>query len=472
MTARLPWREDRGLGGSRLARSPELWAPPGQGTAAWDTWRTHPASQQPNYPSARAVAETTADLRRRPPLVFAGEVDDLRADLGAAGRGEAFVLVGGDCAETFEESTADHLRLKIQTLLQMAVVLTYGASLPVVKIGRIAGQYAKPRSADLETRDGVTLPSYRGDAVNSYEFTAEARTPDPARLLEAYQHAASSLNLIRAFTKGGYADLRLVHHWNRGFTKNPAYAKYESLAEEIHRAVKFMEAAGADFDSLREVDLYSAHEALLLEYESAMTRIDSRSDLPYDTSGHFLWIGERTRDLEGAHVELLSRVRNPIGVKLGPTAGPEEVRALMERLNPRGEEGRLTFITRMGAGRIREALPPLLQAAQRDGRPVTWTADPMHGNTITSSTGYKTREFETIMDEVRGFFEACDDTGTVPGGIHVELTGDDVTEIIGGSEQIDEGSLARRYETLVDPRLNHQQSLEMAFQVAELLRQV
>ncbi len=470
MTARLPWREDRGHGGSRLARAPELWSAPEDGTPAWDTWRSHPALQQPGYPSSEAVAEVTADLRRRPPLVFAGEVDDLRADLGAAGRGEAFVLVGGDCAETFEECTADHLRLKIQTLLQMAVVLTYGASLPVVKIGRIAGQYAKPRSADLETRDGVTLPSYRGDAVNAHEFTAAARVPDPRRLLDAYQHAASSLNLIRAFTKGGYADLRLVHQWNQGFTANPAYARYEDLAAEIHRAVKFMEAAGADFDSLREVDLYSAHEALLLEYESAMTRIDSRSDLPYDTSGHFLWIGERTRDLDGAHVELLSRVRNPVGVKLGPTATPEEVLALIERLNPSGEEGRLTFVTRMGADRIREALPPLLAAARRDGRPVTWTTDPMHGNTITASTGYKTREFETIMDEVRGFFEACDQAGAVPGGIHVELTGDDVTEIIGGSEQIDEASLARRYETLVDPRLNHQQSLEMAFQVAELLR--
>ena len=477
MSSRLPWREDRGVagGGGALpaaqSEPPDLLEPPEGGTAPWDTWRTHPARQQPHYPDPDEVRRVTAELRRRPPLVFAGEVDDLRADLGAAGQGRAFVLVGGDCAETFEESTADHLRLKIQTLLQMAVVLTYGASLPVVKIGRIAGQYAKPRSRDTETRDGVTLPSYRGDAVNSHEFTEQARTPDPHRLLEAYQRAASSLNLIRAFTKGGYADLRLVHSWNRGFTRNPTYARYESLADEIHRAVKFMEAAGADFDSLREVDLYSAHEALLLEYESAMTRIDSRSGLPYDTSGHFLWVGERTRDLDGAHVELLARVRNPIGVKLGPTTTPEDVRALMDRLNPSGEEGRLTFVTRLGAGRIRDVLPPLLEAAKADGRPVTWTTDPMHGNTITSSTGYKTRDFATIMDEVRGFFEAHAEAGTVPGGIHVELTGDDVTEIIGGSEQIDEVALAKRYETLVDPRLNHQQSLEMAFQVAELLRE-
>ena len=471
MTARPPWRQGRRESGGPLkGRTPELWEKVALDTESWNTWRSHLALQQPTYPDPDDLAAVTADLRKRPPLVFAGEVDDLRADLGAAGRGEAFVLVGGDCAETFVESTADHLRLKIQTLLQMAVVLTYGASLPVVKIGRIAGQYAKPRSSDLETRDGVTLPSYRGDAVNSYEFTEAARIPDPHRLLETYQHAAASLNLIRAFTKGGYADLRLVHQWNRGFTSNPAYAKYESLAEEIHRAVKFMEAAGADFDSLREVDLYSSHEALLLEYESAMTRIDSRTGLPYDTSGHFLWAGERTRELDGAHIELLSRVRNPVGVKLGPSTTPEYLVSLMDRLNPEGEEGRLTFITRMGSERIRQVLPDLLRAAQNDGRPVTWTTDPMHGNTITSSTGYKTRDFATIMDEVTGFFEAHAEVGTVPGGIHMELTGDDVTEVIGGSEQLDEESLARRYETLVDPRLNHQQSLEMAFQVAELLR--
>ncbi|WP_343058763.1 class II 3-deoxy-7-phosphoheptulonate synthase [Schaalia hyovaginalis] len=465
-----------GRGGSRYVRDsihhdPEqLNAPDSGSDAPWDSWRSHDAVQQPDYPDSSAVREVAAKLRRQPPLVFAGEVDDLREWLGAAGRGEAFVLTGGDCAETFAESTADHLRLKIQTLLQMAVVLTYGASMPVVKIGRIAGQYAKPRSKDTETRGGVTLPSYRGDAVNSFEFTAEARTPDPHRLLDTYHHAAATLNLIRAFTKGGYADLRLVHHWNRGFTANPAYARYESLAEEIHRAVKFMEAAGADFDSLREVDLYSSHEALLLEYESAMTRIDSRTGRAYDTSGHFLWVGERTRDLDGAHVELLRRIRNPIGVKLGPTTTPEQMLGLVKRLNPDGQEGRLTFITRMGADRIRDCLPALLEAAKADGRPVTWMTDPMHGNTITSSSGYKTRRFETIMDEVKGFFEAHDDAGTVPGGIHVELTGDDVTEIVGGSEELDEASLASRYETLVDPRLNHQQSLELAFQVAEHLK--
>lgn len=452
--------------------APELFAPAAtEESAPWESWRSKRALQQPSYPDPEALDSVLAELRRQPPLVFAGEVDDLRTNLAAASRGEAFVLTGGDCAETFSEATADHLRLKIQTLLQMAVVLTYGASLPVIKIGRIAGQYAKPRSSDMETRGDVTLPSYRGDAVNSFEFTPESRIPDPTRLLDLYHHAASTLNLIRAFTRGGYADLRLVHHWNRGFTANPAYARYESLAEEIHRAVKFLEAAGvSSVAQMRSVDLFSSHEALLLDYESAMTRIDSRTGDPYNTSGHFLWIGERTRGVDDAHVELLAHVRNPIGVKLGPTTSIDDMRRLVDRLNPEGEEGRLTFITRMGADKIRHALPPLLEAQARDGRPVTWVTDPMHGNTITSSTGYKTRRFETIMDEVTGFFEAHREAGTVPGGIHVELTGDDVTEVLGGSEQLDEEALRDRYETLVDPRLNHQQSLEMAFQVAEYLK--
>lgn len=452
--------------------APELFAPAGsEESAPWEAWRTKRALQQPRYPDPEALDSVLTELRRQPPLVFAGEVDDLRTNLAAASRGEAFVLTGGDCAETFAEATADHLRLKIQTLLQMAVVLTYGASLPVIKIGRIAGQYAKPRSSDMETREDVTLPSYRGDAVNSFEFTPESRIPDPTRLLDLYHHAASTLNLIRAFTRGGYADLRLVHLWNRGFTANPAYARYESLAEEIHRAVKFLEAAGVSSAAqMRSVDLFSSHEALLLDYESAMTRIDSRTGDPYNTSGHFLWIGERTRGVDDAHVELLAHVRNPIGVKLGPTTSIDDMRRLVDRLNPEGEEGRLTFITRMGADKIRHALPPLLEAQARDGRPVTWVTDPMHGNTITSSTGYKTRRFETIMDEVTGFFEAHREAGTVPGGIHVELTGDDVTEVLGGSEQLDEEALRDRYETLVDPRLNHQQSLEMAFQVAEYLK--
>ena len=437
-------------------------------TRPWDTWRAKEARHQPDYQDREVLSEVVGNLRQEPPLVFAGEVDDLRSELGAAGRHESFVLIGGDCAETFAESTANQLRLKIQTLLQMAVVLTYGSSMPVVKIGRIAGQYAKPRSSPVETRGTATLPSYLGDAVNSFEFTPEARFHDPRRLLDTYHASAASLNLIRAFAKGGYADLRRVHEWNRGFAANPVFARYEHLATEINRAVRFMEAAGADFDTLRQVDFYSSHEALLLEYESALTRIDSRTGLPYDTSGHFLWIGERTRGLDEAHVELLSRVRNPIGVKLGPTTTPDEVFGLIERLNPDGEEGRLTFISRMGADNIETRLPPLLEAAKSDGRPVTWITDPMHGNTISTSNGFKTRDFETIMREVRSFFDVHSSVGTVPAGIHVDLTGADVTEVIGGAEGLDDLSLEQRYESLVDPRLNHQQSLEIAFQVAGL----
>lgn len=436
----------------------------------WDSWREREAKQQPQYPDEGRLREITTALRSRPPLVFAGEADDLRTQMAAAGRGDAFVLMGGDCAETFRDTTADQIRLKIQTILQMAVVLTYGASLPIIKVGRIAGQYAKPRSSDTETRDGVSLPSYRGDAVNDHAFSEDARVPDPQRLLDMYQYSASSLNLIRAFTKGGYADMRRVHEWNRGFTSNPAYARYEALAQEIHRAVKFMEAAGADFDGLRVVDLFSSHEALLLEYEAAMTRVDSRGGEFYNTSGHFLWIGERTRNPEGAHVELLRKVRNPVGAKISDAATREDLLRLIDRLNPDGEPGRLTFITRMGAANIRRVLPELLEAVKSDGRPVTWVSDPMHGNTIQTASGYKTRDFDTIMDEVEGFFEAHQQVGTIPGGLHVELTGDDVTEVIGGSEHLDERRLEERYETLVDPRLNHQQSLEMAFRVAELIR--
>lgn len=434
----------------------------------WDSWRAKEARHQPLYDSDEEVRRVVADLRRRPPLVFAGEVDALRNQLGAAGKGEAFVLVGGDCAETFAESTADQLRLKIQTLLQMAVVLTYGSSIPVVKVGRIAGQYAKPRSSSIEVRDGQTLPSYLGDAVNSIGFTAENRRHDPQRLLETYHMSASSLNLIRAFAKGGYADLRRVHEWNRGFTANPVYGRYERLANDITKAVRFMEAAGADFDTLRQVDFYSSHEALLLEYESALTRIDSRTGLPYDTSGHFLWVGERTRSTDEAHIELLSQVRNPIGVKLGPTASPEDVVNLIDKLNPDNEAGRLTFITRMGAHQIEHVLPKLIETVKADGRAVTWISDPMHGNTISTSNGYKTRDFDTIMSEVRSFFAIHKELGTVPAGLHVELTGADVTEVIGGAGGLDDASLTERYETLVDPRLNHQQSLEIAFQVAAL----
>jgi 3-deoxy-7-phosphoheptulonate synthase len=435
-----------------------------------ELWRSLPAGQQPRWPDRVELERVTRRLASVPPLVFAGEADALRAQLAAAGRGEAFLLQGGDCAETFADATADNIRNKIKTILQMAVVLTYGASLPVIKMGRMAGQYAKPRSSDEETRDGVTLPAFRGDIINGFEFTPEDRTPDPNRLLEAYHTSASTLNLIRAFTTGGFASLLRVHEWNRGFTANPAYSRYEETAAEIDRAIRFMAACGADFDALRTVDFYASHEGLLLDYERPLTRIDSRTGLPYDCSAHFLWIGERTRELGGAHVDYFSRVHNPLGIKLGPTSTADDALALVDRLNPTGEPGRITLITRMGAGRVRERLPELVEKVTADGRPVTWVCDPMHGNGITSASGYKTRRFSDVMDEVAGFFEVHRALGTIPGGLHIELTGDDVTEVLGGSEEIDDAGLARRYETLVDPRLNHQQSLEMAFQVVELLR--
>jgi len=440
--------------------------------AALLAWRDKPAKHQPAWPDKDELDRVVAYLRTLPPLVFAGESDKLKQEMAQASRGEAFVLMGGDCAETFADVRADRIRARIRTILQMAVVLTYGASVPVVKIGRMAGQFAKPRSNDIETRDGISLPSYMGDAVNGHEFTPEARIPDPERLISAYQHSVATLNLVRAFTTGGFADLTKVHEWNKGFMANPAYSQYEAMAGEIDRAMRFMRAAGVSHDSFRTVDLYCSHEALLLPYEEAMTRIDSRTGLPYNTSAHLVWIGERTRDLEGAHVELLSHVRNPIGVKLGPTTKPEEAIALIDKLNPEGEPGRLTFISRMGAGLVTEKLPALVEAVRADGRPVIWVTDPMHGNTITASNGLKTRRLGDILTEIKGFFTVHSELGTHPGGIHVELTGDDVTEILGGSEEIVEDTLTERYETLVDPRLNHQQSLEMAFLVAEELRHI
>ena len=351
----------------------------------------------------------------------------------------------------------------------MAVVLTYGASMPIVKMGRMAGQFAKPRSSDTETRDGVTLPAYRGDIVNGYHFTPESRRADPRRLVEGYHTSVATLNLIRAFTQGGFADLREVHSWNKGFATNPANQRYTGLASEIDRAVKFMEAAGADFDELKRVEFYTSHEGLLMDYERPMTRIDSRNGTPINTSAHFLWIGERTRDLDGAHVDYFSRIRNPIGVKLGPSVSPDELERLIDKLDPDREPGRLTFITRMGAGRVRDALPPLLEAIKSFDATPLWVTDPMHGNGLTTPTGYKTRRFDDVVDEVRGFFESHRAAGTHPGGIHIELTGDDVTECLGGSEQIDEATLATKYESLCDPRLNHMQSLELAFLVAEEL---
>lgn len=434
-----------------------------------DEWRRLPALQQPDWPDPEALARATAELSTCPPLVFAGECDDLKDDLAAVARGEAFLLQGGDCAETFTEATADRIRNKIKTVLQMAAVLTYAASMPVVKVGRMAGQYSKPRSKPTETRDGVELPAYRGDAVNDYAFDVQARTPDPQRLLRAYHTSCATLNLIRAFTKGGFADLRQVHDWNRGFVSSPANVRYEGIAREIDRAMRFMAACGADFDALRTVDFYSSHEALLLDYERALVRTDSRTGLPYDVSAHFLWIGERTRQLDGAHVDLLSRIRNPLGVKLGPTTSPDDALALIDRLDPDREPGRLTFITRMGASRVREVLPGLVKAVVGAGAQVVWVCDPMHGNTFESDSGYKTRRFDDVMDEVRGFFEVHQGLGTVPGGLHMELTGDDVTECLGGAVHIDDAQLATRYETVCDPRLNHRQSLELAFLVAEML---
>jgi len=437
--------------------------------AGLDYWRRLPIKQQPEWPDPAAVAAASAELSTLPPLIFAGEVDILRERLARAARGDSFLLQGGDCAETFAGATAEQIRNRLKTLLQMAVVLTYGASMPIVKMGRMAGQFAKPRSSDLETQGDVTLPAYRGDIVNGYPFTPESRQADPRRLIQGYHTSASTLNLIRAFTQGGFADLREVHSWNKGFATNPANQRYASLASEIDRAVKFMEAAGADFDELKRVEFYTSHEGLLMDYERPMTRIDSRNGTPVNTSAHFLWIGERTRDLDGAHVDYFSRIRNPIGVKLGPTTSADDMERLIDKLDPNREPGRLTFITRMGAGKVRDALPPLLEAIKGFDATPLWVTDPMHGNGLTTPTGYKTRRFDDVVDEVRGFFESHRAAGTHPGGIHVELTGDDVTECLGGSEQIDEATLATKYESLCDPRLNHMQSLELAFLVAEEL---
>jgi 3-deoxy-7-phosphoheptulonate synthase len=434
-----------------------------------DHWRDLPIAQQPEWPSLAELADASAELSSLPPLVFAGEVDILRTRLASAARGEAFLLQGGDCAETFAAATANQIRDRVKTILQMAVVLTYGASMPVIKMGRMAGQFAKPRSSDVETRGEVTLPAYRGDVVNGYDFTPEARQADPSRLVKGYHTAASTLNLIRAFTQGGFADLRQVHSWNQGFARNPANVRYEHMAREIDRAIKFMIACGADFEALKRTEFYISHEALLMDYERPMTRIDSRTGTPYDTSAHFIWVGERTRQLDGAHIDFASRVRNPLGVKLGPSTTPQQVLDLIDRLDPDREPGRLTFITRMGAGRVRDVLPGLLEAVKASDATPLWVSDPMHGNGLTTPNGYKTRRFDDVVDEVKGFFEAHRAAGTHPGGIHIELTGDDVTECLGGSEQIDEATLATRYESLCDPRLNHMQSLELAFLVAEEL---
>ena len=436
-----------------------------------DHWRTLTAAQQPEWPDAAALESAVRELRSFPPLVFAGECDSLKAKVASAAKGEAFWLQGGDCAETFVAASADSIRNRIKTILQMAAVLQYGSGLPVIKVGRMAGQYAKPRSKDTETRDGVTLPAYRGDAVNDLEFTQAARTPDPNRLVKVYNTSAATLNLVRAFTNGGFADLRQVHSWNQGFVRDSsAGERYEQMAREIGRALAFLRSAGADPAEFRTVDLYSSHEALILEYERALTRIDSRTQLPYNVSGHFVWIGERTRQLDGAHVDFMSRIRNPIGVKLGPSSSVNDALALIDKLDPDREPGRLTFITRMGAGKIREALPNLVEKVTASGAQVLWVCDPMHGNTYEAPSGYKTRKFDDVMDEIAGFFEVHKGLGTHPGGIHVELTGDDVTECVGGGEHISHDDLATRYESACDPRLNRTQSLEVSFLVAEMLR--
>ena len=434
-------------------------------------WPELPAAQQPTWPDADALEYSRATLRSLPPLVFAGECDQLTARLAKAVTGDAFVLQAGDCAETFVANTADSIRARLKTVLQMAIVLTYAGSVPVIKVGRLAGQFAKPRSSDIEVVDGVELPAYRGDAVNSLNPTVEDRTPDPARLVQAYHASSAALNLVRAFTQGGYADLHQVHLWNQDFVRESEVgARYEALAGEIDRALAFMHACGAYPDELRRVEFFASHEALLLDYEKPLTRIDSRTGNPYDVSGHMVWIGERTRQLDGAHIDFASRIHNPIGVKVGPTTSPDDILSLVEKLNPNRIPGRLTLISRMGAGKIREALPSLVQKVDASGVPVVWICDPMHGNTRTSAHGRKTRRFEDVLDEVKGFFEVHSALGTVPGGLHVELTGDDVTECLGGGEMLSDDDLEQRYESACDPRLNRVQSLELAFQVADLVR--
>ena len=445
-------------------------------TITWNptTWRDRPAGQQPDWPDSGAVETTLKTIASYPPLVFAGEARDLLSELGRVARGEAFLLQAGDCAESFDAFNANSIRERLKVILQMAVVLTYSAGVPVVKVGRIAGQFAKPRSADTETVDGVTLPSFRGHIVNDIAFDPAARVPDPRRLEQAYHQSAATLNLVRAFTRGGFADLGRVHQWNQEFVAaSPEGARYNALAGEIERAVRFMTACGLDtasVPSLHEVTVYTSHEALILAYEEALTRQDSLTGDHYDCSAHMLWIGERTRELDGAHVEFFRGIRNPVGCKIGPTATPDEVLALCESLNPDRIPGRLTLIVRMGKDRIAEGLPPLLEAVRDAGHPVVWSCDPMHGNTFTSASGRKTRHLEDIVAEIAGFFAAHHAAGTWPGGLHVELTSDDVTECMGGGSAVSDDDLPLRYETMCDPRLNGRQSLDLAFRVAELLQ--
>ncbi|MCB9663085.1 MAG: 3-deoxy-7-phosphoheptulonate synthase class II [Alphaproteobacteria bacterium] len=437
-----------------------------------ERWRTRPARQLPTYPDADALAEVERRLRHFPPLVFAGEARRLKGQLARVSRGEAFLLQGGDCAESFAEFHPDHIRDTFRVLLQMSVVLSFGAKCPVVKLGRMAGQFAKPRSEDTETRDGLTLPSYRGDNVNGIEFTPEARTPDPGRLVEAYHQSAATLNLLRAFAQGGYADLHEVHRWNLASVKNGLGTRYQQLADRLDEALAFMAALGLTGDNVpqvRETELFTSHEALHLPYEQALTRVDSLTEAWYDCSAHFLWIGDRTRQLDGAHVDFLSGVGNPVGLKCGPSLQADDLLRLIDALNPADEAGRLTLITRFGADRIGDHLPALLRAVQREGRKVVWVSDPMHGNTQKTASGIKTRDFTRVLTEVRSFFEIHEAEGTIAGGVHFEMTGQDVTECIGGAQAIDEEMLHDRYHTHCDPRLNATQALELAFLVAEHL---
>ena len=436
------------------------------------SWRARPAQQMPSYPNQAALTAAEEKLRASPPLVFAGEARTLTDALARVANGKAFLLQGGDCAESFSEFNANLIRDTFRTLLQMAVVMTYGAGMPVVKLGRMAGQFAKPRSSDTETIDGQTLPSYRGDIINGPAFTAEDRTPDPARMREAYYQSAVTLNLLRAFAQGGFAALRRVHQWNRDFVANsPLGPRYDDIARRIDESLAFMAACGlAHQPQLMETDFWTSHEALLLPYEEALTRTDSLTGRAYACSAHMLWIGERTRQPDGAHVEFLRGVGNPIGMKVGPTMKPEELLALCQALNPENIPGRLTLITRMGAEKLAANLPPLLRAAKTEGLNLVWCCDAMHGNTIKATSGYKTREFDAILAEVRAFFAAHRSEGTHAGGIHVEMTGKDVTECTGGAHAITDDDLAARYDTLCDPRLNGAQALELAFLVAEELK--
>ncbi|MGI8775073.1 MAG: class II 3-deoxy-7-phosphoheptulonate synthase [Actinomycetota bacterium] len=438
------------------------------------SWRDRPVLQQPTWPDDDALERALDQVASFPPLVFAGEAQRLKGALATVGRGEAFLLQAGDCAESFRDFSADAIRDKLKVILQMAVVLTYASGLPVVKVGRIAGQFAKPRSSESEEMSGLKLPAFRGHAVNDNVFTEEARQPDPERLVQAYHQSAATLNLLRAFTKGGFADLRQIHTWNQEFVAASKQGqRYEQIARQIERALQFMAACGIDLgadSALHEVDFYTSHEALLLRYEEALTRRDSLTGDWYDCSAHLLWVGERTRQPGGAHVEFLSGIANPIAVKLGPAATSQEVTELCERLDPQMEPGRLTFITRMGAGLIEEKLPALIGAVRRAGRQVVWVCDPMHANTFLTSSGYKTRRLDDVLTEIKTFFVVHQQEGTVPGGVHLELTAEDVTECLGGAEEILDVHLVDRYEALCDPRLNARQSLDLAFALGEMLQ--